>query len=178
MNYLILFILLVVLPSASALDLYYNVTITYNNGEVTLDSWSVVPKEDYNSKDYDTFNDYAIVIKTEDKVSDIYYFDFNLVLHAMILINETEFSKDITLDKNTISVYLPYDKDAVQIAILDAKSKEPLLINLKGKEELAKPLAAKPTTAKPPFNTYLLIGILVLIIALITWLALKKDKRQ
>ncbi len=178
MKYLMLLLLLVMLPSASALNLYYNVTMTYDKGVIALDSWSVVPKEDYDPEEYDTFNDYAALIKTEDSIGDVYYFDFNRVMHAVILVNQTIVSEDIVLEKNTISAYFPYREDATQIVVLDAKSKEPLTINLKKQTEVAESTLVKPKAQETPIYAYLLVGILVLIALVVMWLAFKKDKNR
>lgn len=171
-------ILFAFLPSAAALDLYYNVTMTYDKGDVTLDSVSVVPLEEYDTEFYRSLNYYSATIAGDDTVLGIYYFDFNLVLYAVFadengtVIDSREFTKD----NNTISAYFPYGEDASTVIIRDYKLNELLRIDLKATEILAeKVVVEKPPEKKVPLN-YLLTAILFFVLLFVLWAVFKKKR--
>src|SRR3989338_5759234 len=101
---MIILAIIAAIPAASALDMYYNLTMTYDKGQVSLGSVSIVPLTSYDLDYYNTLNDYTAIIMDENKALSIYYLNFNLWSHAVYSKNgELADSRDITLDRNTIS---------------------------------------------------------------------------
>lgn len=173
---MILVAILMLLPGATAINMYYNATMSYDNGKLTLESLSIVPLKEYDAEYYRSLNDYAAVMMQGKKALNVYYFDFNLDRHAVTLDENDMIKKshDITLNKTTTSAYFPYDTEATDISIIDNKLMEALKINLKPemKEEMT---AEKPEEKKVP-TTYILAGSILMLLLVVLWLALRKKK--
>lgn len=172
---IIILALLALTQCVTAANLYYNVTMNYDKGNLSLESLSIVPLKDYDTRYYRTINDYTAVLLNNMTALNVYYFDFNLKLHAVTMTPNGDVSGyDITLDKNTISAYFPYNSKATEISIMDNKLEEALKVNLK-QEAKAEAKPAELPTAKPVV-TYILAGAaaLVLIVIFALWIMLRK----
>lgn len=167
---------LLVLPGAAALELYYNLTMAYDNGEITLGSVSVVPLEDYYSEFYDTLNDYAAVVMGKDRMLGVYYFDFSLVRKAFIVKDGTVIdSYDIVLGKNTVSEYFPYNEEAASIIVRDKSLRNVLTVELKP-PELGEEVIPEVKPKEKPMLGYMLIAVLILLVLVVMWIVLKKER--
>ncbi len=167
------------LPSALAMDIYYNVTMTYDKGNVSLDSISVTPLAEYDSEYYKSMNDYIAIVSDESKVLDSYGFDFNLALHGVKMMNGELVSEDTLLEKNTVSEYFPYNEEATKIIVADTKTDELLQIDLKPVEEKPETQAVQQPQEKQklPLN-YILIAVLAIAILVIVILILPKKNQD
>lgn len=175
---ILILIVLIALPSSTALNLYHNITMSYNNEEVSLDSISVTTMENYDLEYYRTLNDYTLLLTDKDSVRSIYYFTFELLVHVFEankdgqIINE----QDVQREQNTISVYLPYDEDATAIIIKDKELKDVLTIELKAPETEEKITEEKVETPKELPINYILAALIALLLIAILWMLLRKKK--
>jgi len=173
---MIILAIIAAIPAASALDMYYNLTMTYDKGQVSLGSVSIVPLTSYDLDYYNTLNDYTAIIMDENKALSIYYFNFNLWSHAVYSKNgELADSRDITLDRNTISAYFPYKEGATEIVIRDAKLDKVLTAELKKPAEIKEAAEKSPKKKEFPLN-YALAAVALALAATILWLWLRKKK--
>ncbi|MFH0752379.1 MAG: hypothetical protein V1914_02150 [archaeon] len=174
---LLLLLILTILPSATALSLYYNITMNYDNGAVSLVSTSVVPLESYDSGYYQTPNDYIALITDGTSVLGIYHFDFNLWLNVFGMTNgQITNSQDVTRTQNAISIYLPYTEDATTISITDKRLNDLFAIKLKEPVVQEKTTVETPATKQGLPPNYILAALTVLLLIIILWLLLKKKK--
>lgn len=173
--FILILAVLTILPSATALELYHNITMTYNNGEVILDSVSVVPLEKYDSEFYENLNEYtATLLDKDNSVLEIYFFDFNLALIIARMEDGNIIDEEIKLEHNTLSVYFPYEKDATKLIIRTFDFEE--LFNIELKEiEKQEDIIKESNENKIPIN-YIIVGIFLLVVISIIGIISRKKR--
>jgi len=176
-NIMLIALLLILSPSALALDTFYNATMTYNQGKITLDSIRIVPLQAYDEESYRTIKEYSATVKQDGEVEGIYYFDFDLSRHAVIdRGNGLIESEDITLDKNTVSIYIPHNEGATEITLRDRLLEEVMTIPLaEVPEQKAQQIVPEEKQSSMPLN-YILVALAVLLLLVVIWFLVRKKE--
>lgn len=184
----ILFILflLIIIPSINAKPIYYNITLEYNSGNITIKDINIIFSQQELSP---SFGDYSIKLYENERIITSHRFVLQNTIYIEPEDNITNFEKFTTqekLDYSLFNIFIPYNKSVNNLIIYNEKEEK--VAELRTDSFYRKPLSKEEVSditkyeekEKNVFPIIILFSIILLliIIGMIIKNKFKKTKKS